>query len=155
MKPLFSVLKSHHMGRRVTPSEVYESIGHAPEMAFDQMWANTCAIRMSIALIASGIKIRPGRLRIKAGRFKGEMVEPGQRKLSDFLVREIGSPEKYKNGSDAQNAIAWRHGIISFFRLHGTNQGHIDLVSVVDWPDVRCNSSCYWDSAEVWFWPLK
>jgi hypothetical protein len=146
------------MGRTVSVPEVYEAIGH-PELAMDPMWGNTCAIRMSVALVAAGIKIRTGpvRLRIKAGRFKGEALEPSQRVLSDFLLAEIGTPEKYKGGMNAHNTIAWRRGIVSFFQLHGgtDRQGHIDLVSVQDWPDIQCNSSCYWESVEVWFWPLK
>lgn len=155
MKPLFAVLKANHMGRQMMPPQVYDAIGH-PELALDPDWMNTCAVRMSVALIAAGVKIRPGRLRIKAGQFKGEMIEPGQRKLSDFLVNEIGKPEKYKGGSAPQNAIAWRRGIISFFSLHGPTdrQGHIDLVSVQDWPEFQCSYSCYWSSAEVWSWPL-
>lgn len=155
MKPLFDVLKAHHLGSAVPPTQVYEAIGYPPEMALEAAWANTCAIRMSIALVAAGVKIRPGHLRIRAGRFKDEMVEVRQCDLSHFLVHQIAQPEKFRNGSDAQNAIAWRRGIISFFRLHGTNQGHIDLISVIDWPQVKCSGSCYWDSSEVWFWPLK
>lgn len=114
---------------------------------------------MSIALIAAGVKIRTGpvRLRIRTGRFKGEPVEPSQRVLSDFLAHAFGTPEKYKSGPDARNMIAWRHGIVSFFSLHGPTdrQGHIDLVSVLDWPELKCSSMCFWDSVEVWFWELR
>lgn len=95
MKPLFAVLKAHHMGSNVTAPQVYEAIGYRAGKWLDPAWANTCAIRMSIALIAAGGKIRPGRLQIKAGPFRGAMVEPGQRNLSDFLVGEIGQPEKF------------------------------------------------------------
>jgi hypothetical protein len=152
--PLFATLKANHMGRNVPVPQVYDAIGH-PELALDPDWGNTCAIRMSVALVAAGVKIRPGRLKIKAGRFTGEWLEPGQRRLSDFLVHAIGKPEKYRSGPDARNTIAWRRGIISFFSLHGTRQGHIDLVSVTDWPDFACSGACFWDSLEVWFWPLK
>jgi hypothetical protein len=152
--PLFAALTANHMGHDVLMPQVYDVIGH-PELALDPVWGNTCAIRMSIALIGAGVKIRPGRLKIKAGRFKDEWVEPGQRRLSEFLVREIGKPERYKGGIEARNTIAWRRGIISFFSLHGSRQGHIDLVSVKDWPQLQCSGSCYWDSLEVWFWPLK
>lgn len=155
MKPLFAVLKANHMGRTILPAQVYEAIGHLG-LEEKPEWANTCAVRMSVALIAAGVKIRPGRLRIRAGRFKDEMVEPGQRRLSEFLVTEIGQPERYKGGANGHNAIAWRTGIVSFFQIHGGgNQGHIDLVSVQEWPDLLCNGSCYWDSVDVWFWPLK
>lgn len=155
MKPLFAVLKANHMGDKFLPAQVYEAIGH-PGLEQKTGWENTCAVRMSVALIAAGMKIRPGRLQIKAGRFKGAMVEPGQRRLSDFLVGQIGQPEKYKGGAIARNMIAWRTGIVSFYQIHGGgNQGHIDLVSVQDWPAVLCNGACYWGSLDVWFWPLK
>lgn len=153
--PLFAALKANHMGHDVRAPQVYEAIGHPAELALQPQWANTCAIRMSVALIGAGIKIRPGRLKIMAGKFKNEMVEPGQRRLSEYLVRVIGRPEKYRASEQARNTIAWRRGIVSFFSLHGTNQGHIDLVSQLDWPDLQCSGSCYWDSREVWFWPLK
>ena len=154
--PNFAVLRSHHMGSAYSAPQVLEAIGH-PELVNDPVWGNTCAIRMSVALIAAGVRIRPGRLKIKAGRFKDEMIEPGQRRLSDFLVKALGKPEKYKSGRAAYHAIAWRKGIISFFQIHGPTdrQGHIDLVSVQDWPQVMCSGSCYWDAVEVWFWPLK
>jgi hypothetical protein len=153
--PLFAVLKANHMGHNVRAPQVYEAIGYPADTWLDPTWGNTCAIRMSVALIAAGVKIRPGRLKIKAGRFKDEMVEPGQHRLSEFLAHAIGKPERYRGGEAARNTIAWRRGIISFFSLHGTNQGHIDLVSLVDWPELQCNGSCYWDSRDVWFWPLK
>jgi hypothetical protein len=157
MKPLFSALKANHLGRNVLPPQVYDAIGH-PELALDPAWANTCAIRMSIALVAAGMPIRtgPARLRIKTGPHKGAQLEPSQRVLSDFLLREIGRPEKYRSGPEAHNAVAWRRGIASFFQLHATYPGgHIDLVSIEDWGPLQCSGSCYWESREVWFWPLK
>lgn len=98
MKPAFSILQAHHMGRTATAAQVYEAIGHPASMAAEPLWQNTCAIRVSVALIAAGMTIRPGRLRIKTGRFKGRMIEPGQRKLSDYLALEIGQPERFKVG---------------------------------------------------------
>lgn len=156
MKPLFSAMKANHMGRRFVPPQVYDAIGHS-ELALDPAWHNTCAVRMSIALVGAGIKIRtgPARLRINAGPHKGEQIEPSQKVLSDYLLRVLGKPEKYASGGEAQNRIGWRHGIISFFSIHGTRQGHIDLVSVEEWGSMQCSVSCYWDSREVWFWELR
>lgn len=156
MKPLFNVLKANHMGYQVLVPQVYAAIGH-PELADQPAWGNTCAIRMSVALIAADIRIwtSPVALRIKGGKYDGAQIEPKQKVLSNFLVREVGQPEKFKGGLNAHNGIAWRRGIVSFLQLHGSNQGHIDLVSVNDWPGIMCSSSCYWDSLEVWFWPLR
>ena len=95
MKPLFATLKANHMGRQYLPPQVYDAIGH-PELALDPAWFNTCAIRMSVALIASGMKIHagPARLRIKTGPHKGEQVEPSQRVLSDFPISPTEAIEK-------------------------------------------------------------
>ena len=76
-KPLFADLKLNHMGRDISVPQVYDAIGW-PELVRDPAWGNTCAIRMSVALIAAGVKIRPGRLKIKAGRFAGESTGMGQ-----------------------------------------------------------------------------
>lgn len=158
MKPLFSVLKANHMGRAVPMPKVYEAIG-LPKLAQEPAWGNTCAIRMSVALVAAGMKIRTGkvRLRINAGAHKGEPIEPSQRVLSDFLARELGKPEKFRNSGSARDTIAARRGIISFFQLYGPSdrQGHIDLVSATDWTDLMCSGSCYWEAVDIWFWPLK
>lgn len=153
-RPLFFAMKAHHMGRGYLPPQVYDAIGH-PELALDPAWHDTCAVRMSVALVGAGIRIYPGRLQIKAGQFKGAWVEPGQQHLSEFLVRAMGQPERYRSAPEARNTIAWRHGIVSFFGLHGGRQGHIDLASVPDWGDWECSLSCYWDCREVWFWDLK
>lgn len=156
MKPVFAVLKANHMDRRFVPPQVYDAIGHS-ELALDPAWHNTCAVRMSIALVGAGVRIRtgPARLRINAGPHKGEQLEPSQKVLSDYLLRVLGKPEKYPSGAAAKAAIGWRRGIISFFSLYGTRQGHIDLVSVEDWGAVQCSVACYWEAREVWFWPLK
>ncbi|GAB3465575.1 hypothetical protein GCM10027321_30820 [Massilia terrae] len=37
----------------------------------------------------------------------------------------------------------------------GSTQGHIDLVEPATMSDLQCASTCYWSSAEVWFWPLR
>jgi hypothetical protein len=155
MKPSFTLLKAHHMGRGYLPPQVYDAIGH-PELALNPAWGNTCAVRMSVALVWAGIKIRtgPARLRLNAGPLKGEQLEPSQHTLSEFLAHEIGKPERYRSGPDAHNTIGWRHGIVAFFSLHGSSQGHIDLASVSDWPVYQCSLSCYWDCREVWFWDL-
>lgn len=154
MMPNFDVLRKHHMGREVDPDQVYIAIGLPADMALDPTWANTCAIRMSVALISTGIRIRPGSLTIKDGPFKGKMVQASQRRLSEFLIQELGAPEKYRSGPEAEKGIGARRGIVSFFRIAGRNQGHIDLVSIQDWPKIHCSVHCYWDAEEAWFWPL-
>jgi hypothetical protein len=118
---------------------------------------NTCAIRMSLALIKSG-KAIPGRLRIKKGPYQGKLIEMGQRNLSLLLAHQsrLGTPEKF-SGRGAQDAIGNRNGIVSFWKLIPGlfENGHIDIVSAPAGGIRVCGSDCYWTSKEVWFWPLK
>lgn len=141
----------------VDQAALYEGIGH-PEFAGDLRMQNTCAMRLSMALLAAGVHPAPGNLTVQAGRFAGLRVETNQKSLSNFLRRRLGQPEIYKNGYEAWKKIRPRHGIVSFFHLLGGEwdpQGHIDLVEPKSISDLQCLSSCYWSATEVWFWPLK
>jgi hypothetical protein len=162
MKVPFAKVRMHFLDPdSVDLDELYQSIGYPENMA-NANFANTCAVRMSLALLGAGFP-NPGHYPVKAGKYKGRMIETQQRKLSNFLARQLGEPEKYKDGQAAQKAIGTRHGIISFFQLHGPSdrQGHIAIVALDKWGYYRCGrenpdspTSCYWDSVEVWFWPL-
>ncbi|MFL6672903.1 MAG: T6SS effector amidase Tae4 family protein [Massilia sp.] len=156
IKPPYAVLRRNYPDRRsVSSDELYMWIGQ-PELAKKLGWENTCALRMSLGLVRSGVHVSPARLLVRAGECKGRMLEPGQANLSRFLERAWGVPEKYKGGPAAAKGIGSRHGVISFYRLWGETdrQGHIDLVA----PDrygLVCEEDCYWSSVDVWFWPLK
>ena len=157
VKPPYAVLRSKYADRRsVTAEELYRWMGYPPDMAKDPTYENTCAIRMSLALVRCGVPVTPGRLRVLAGECKGKMVEPGQANLSRMLVRQWGFPEKYKGGPIAMKGIASRNGVISFYHLWGPTdrQGHIDLVAPFGGDNLACEEDCYWSSTEVWFWPL-
>jgi hypothetical protein len=127
------------------------------ELIGNPAYDNTCAIRMSLALIKSG-KTIPGRLRIKKGPYQGKLIEMGQRNLSLLLAHQsrLGTPEKF-SGRDVQDAIGNRNGIVSFWKLIPGlfENGHIDIVSAPAGGIRVCGSDCYWTSKEVWFWPLK
>jgi hypothetical protein len=141
----------------IPPEELYAWIGY-PEYADNMYWENTCAVRMSMALLGVGIAISPGHMTVKAGKYKGRRIEQGQKRLSDFLVKALGKPEKFSSGGEAKMKIDNRRGIASFFQLHGPSdsQGHIDLVAPNAWNVLACESNgCYWSAVEVWFWPLK
>lgn len=141
----------------IDQAALYESIGHK-EFAHDSRMQNTCATRVSIALLATGIHPAPGNLTVQAGRFAGLRIETNQAALSKFLKRRLGAPEVYTNGYDAWTKVKPRHGIVSFFHLNGGDwdlQGHIDLVEPTNMGDLQCLGSCYWSSTEVWFWPLR
>lgn len=164
MKPPFAVVRMHFPDTdSVSREELYQWIGY-PENITDPGFYNTCAIRMSLALLGAGFP-NPGTYPIKSGKYRGRMIETGQRRLSNWLVRHLGDPEKFKSGSEAERAIRSRKGIVSFFSIYGDQnpQGHIAIVAIDRWGTyVRCGNEidgtatgCYWSSRKVWFWPLK
>jgi hypothetical protein len=157
MRPPYAVLAAAYPRKPgVNQAFLYNGIGH-PEFATDGRMENTCATRVSIALLAAGISPVPGNLTVRHGRFAGKRIETNQQALSKFLVRRLGQPEVYKNGYEAWSKIRPRRGIVSFMGIYGagSTQGHIDLVEPATMNDLQCASACYWSSAEVWFWPLK
>jgi hypothetical protein len=140
----------------VNKAALYTLIGH-PEKIPDHNWDNTCAIRVSVALVGIGFPIAPGYLAIESGPHKGRRIESRQRVLSELLRRRWGEPLKFSSGPEARKALAGHRGVISFFHLNGPTdqQGHIDLVAPNEWNEAICADDCYWQSVEVWFWPLK
>jgi len=164
-KPVYAVLAAAYPRRPIEgvphsgidQAGLYESIGHK-EFARDPRMQNTCATRVSMALLAAGVHPAPGNLTIQTGRFAGLRIETNQKALSKFLQRRLGEPEVYKSGYDAWSKIKPRHGIVSFFHLNGGDwdpQGHIDLVEPSSMGDLQCLGSCYWSSTDIWFWALK
>jgi hypothetical protein len=153
----FAVLRQHFPAKAtVNKAALYTGIGHIEKVP-DANWDNTCAVRLSVALIGAGVAIAPGYLTIETGPHKGKRIESRQRALSEFLRKRWGEPEKFNGGAAARKGIGSRRGVISFFQLYGPTdrQGHIDLVGPDNWSDPVCADDCYWQSVEVWFWPLK
>lgn len=115
-------------------------------------YKNTCAIRLSLALAKSGRPINPGSHRILKGPHEGKRLEVNMRRLAETLRTPawLGTPEVL-NDPNPSNGLRGRQGIIAF---HGIprfpGNGHIDLVDNVG----GCASDCYFNSREVWFWPL-
>ncbi|GAB3436687.1 type VI secretion system amidase effector protein Tae4 [Massilia solisilvae] len=154
---MYAVLRSKYPDRRsVSTEELYQWIGH-PEHIGIPAWENTCAVRMSLALIRAGVPVQGERLLVQAGECQGKLLQPSQTKLARFLARGWGAPERYAGGPAAQKGIGNRHGVISFYHLWGPTdrQGHIDLVAPYSLNDLACEEDCYWSSTEVWFWSLK
>mgnify|MGYP000341900870 CR=1 FL=1 len=132
MKPTFATLSNNYSSNRtVSLQTLYKEIGW-DGLIENSAYANTCAIRVNLALIKSGINVR-GRMAIKKGPHKGKLIEPGQAELSAVLaeIPLFGVPEKFKS-ADADKGIGPRRGIVSFWRIPGylnDRGGHIDLVS--------------------------
>lgn len=153
----YPALKSNFYSTKdVKAAELFRELGW-DDLIGNPAYENTCAIRMSLALIKCGMYI-PGRLRIKKGPYKGTLIEMGQRNLSLLLAEKsrLGPPEKLK-GIESERAIGNRSGIVSFWQLiPGVyDHGHIDIVSDPSGRLRACGSDCYWTSKEVWFWSLK
>ncbi len=155
MRPNFATIKNAYQDKHASPRDVlYQEIGW-DDLINNPAYENTCAVRVSLALIKVGMRL-PGRLVIKKGPHKGKMIEPGQAKLSHLLAQPnlLGLPEKCKM-DDAPKMIGNRHGIISFFKIPTYfNGGHIDLIAPNQGGVHRCASVCYWSASEVWFWAL-
>jgi len=164
MKPLYAILKSNHYSSNkrhadfIDKDPLYKEIGYDYERLYEESIAyeNTCAVRMSLALIKSGVHFN-GRLKIKSGPYKGSYIEPGSKLLADQLSREgvFGKPKIYKGGpSELIAKINGKKGVIFFCKLAGYGGGHIDLIEVNKYTEV-CHSQCTFMCQEIWFWPLN
>jgi hypothetical protein len=156
-RPPFAIVSAAFPRKdKVSMPALYESIGH-PEYATDGRMVNTCAVRMSMALVAAGVPISPGNITVQAGKNAGRRLESGQARLAKVLQRLWGAPERYHSGPAARKAVAGRRGVISFHHLWNAAdpQGHIHLASPDRWGDVECADDYYGKSTDVWFWPLK
>ena len=157
MKPAFIKLREQYASvSAVSQAALFDEIGWEDLIDKDS-YANTCAIRVSLALIKAGIKLK-GRMAIRKGPFKGALIEPGQARLAHMLASPalFGAPEKF--GRDAAIAgIGQRMGLAAFLRIPGYlggAGGHIDIV--LPSAGVKaCGSECYWSCAEAWFRELR
>jgi Type VI secretion system (T6SS), amidase effector protein 4 len=156
VKPIFSVLR-HHYPKFETRAELYAQIGWS-DVVNSAAFKDTCAIRMSVGLLRAHVPLVGANMKAKAGPLKDQRIETGQGRLSNILKRGWGSPEVYRSEKDARDGIKQRTGVVSFFRIRQSgvpsNGGHIDLVFPAGNGFQECARSCYFESAEIWFWPL-
>lgn len=161
MKPAYLTLKSQHYSSEfykagyVSAEALYKEIGYDIEDLKKQNagYANTCATRLSLALLKSGVQFS-GRLRIKDGPYKGRMVEPGAKLLADQLVGILGRPLILQRPTTAPKELDGKQGVVFFWKINGYDGGHIDLIESANGAQV-CNSHCYFACKEVWFWELE
>ena len=161
MKPTYANLKQHHyssnelMAGFVGADTLYKEIGYNYEKLIQQnsAYVNTCAVRMSPALIKSGVHFN-GRLKIKDGTYKGKMIEPGAKLLADQLARAsvFGRPDVFAP-QDATTRLSGKKGMILFWKIADYGGGHIDLIEASTTVQI-CHSACYFSSKEIWFWSL-
>jgi hypothetical protein len=163
MKPGYLMLKSNHYSSEFTnPSYVsseklYNEIGYDINDLIKQNagYANTCATRMSLALIKSGVNF-DGRLKIKDGTYKNRFVEPGAKLLADQLIKPtvFGRPLMFNRPSTVPTELKDKKGVVFFWKIDGYDGGHIDLIESST-SAFLCNSHCYFACKEVWFWALS
>jgi hypothetical protein len=137
----------------VPPEELFRWIGHT-EKVFDSQWRNTCAIRMSLALLGAGVHLPADFMKVEAGKFRGERIEIKQEVLANYLSTIWGEPEKFGTAL-LRESISGRRGVIRFVGLWGPYdpQGHIDLIGYDHHHHFACEGGqVYWHAVECWFW---
>jgi hypothetical protein len=94
MKPSFIALRQHYP-RNTLQEALFADIGWT-DLVSKPAYRDTWAIRMSVALLASGMSLPKARMKATAGKLEGRYIEPGQGKLSLILKRTWEKPEVYK-----------------------------------------------------------
>jgi len=112
-------------------------------------YTNTCAIRMSVCLLRSGVSVGGNDLLIQKGPLKGKGVKTRFNELANYLAVHWGAPEKFP--SVKADDVKGRQGVIAYFKLPGGYPGHIDLINAQGEP----GHATYFGSQEGWFWPAK
>jgi len=154
MKPTFMALQGNYYSRKtVKKDQLFAEIGW-DDLIPKPEYNNTCAVRVSLALIKCGITLR-GRFVIKKGRHRGKLIEPGQARLAKMLAERpyLGPPETFAR-DDALRSIGSRRGVIAFWNIPdymNGRGGHIDIVTSAH---DACGSDCFWSARTIWFWPL-
>lgn len=102
MKPSFSTLQNNYYSsdkvrnNYLSGADLFAEMGldHDALMMQNPAYQNTCAARMSLALLKSGVKFT-GRLTIKSGKYTSKKIETGAKLLADQLMRPdmFGRPE--------------------------------------------------------------
>ena len=139
--------------RYVSRETLFKEIGW-DEFLDNNNYANTCAIRVSLAMLKSGLSLSNGSHRVLDGKLQGKRIEVNMRKLANRIEQsgQFAKAERYTQ--DIYAHVRGRSGIIAFFNIPGySGGGHIDLLDGSA-PNMRCESDCY-HSQEVWFWPMR
>lgn len=153
--PPYALLRMHFPDPyNVSAEALWRWIGH-PEKILDSQWRNTCAIRMSLALLGAGVHLPAGYLRIEAGKYRGMFIEIKQEKLAGYLSTIWGEPEKF-GAALLRERVGDRRGVVRFVQLWGPYdpQGHIDLICHDQVHRLACEGGhVYLQAVECWFWP--
>lgn len=140
---------------------LYRSLGW-DDLIGDPNYENTCAIRMSICLLRSGLSIPTGELKIWKGPLKGKFVKIRYDDLAKHLKAAWGNPQVLSRPTK-EVLESKGDGVIAFFGLPSGYPGHIDLFDVTKtnhsllfwrWSQTSsvCGTNCYFGSREAWYW---
>jgi Type VI secretion system (T6SS), amidase effector protein 4 len=133
---------------------------------------NTCAARMSEALLIANAIVKTRQDIAKLGNGKGtgrsfllgryayptearlcpHGIGRGARDMADFLRHHWGRPtHTFQSITEAPDELSTHTGVVAFIKVPGfSGQGHIDL-----WNQTAMVGHGYWDAGEVWFFQLK
>lgn len=137
----------------------------------DPININTCAIRMSEAMVIAGGLIASreaiAALTDKAGNGKGKLlgklgyranlcphgIARGAGDLADFLRQQWGAPTfawAARKETTPPEEVLGQTGVVAFIKLPDfAGQGHIDL-----WNDTSAVGHDYWNARNIYFWKL-
>jgi hypothetical protein len=152
--PSYALLRMHFPDPYNVPAEeLWQWIGHADNV-LDSQWRNTCAVRMSLALLGAGMHFPTAFLKILAGKYRGQRIEIKQEVLANHLIELWGEPEKF-GAALLRERVGDRRGVIRFVGLWGPYdpQGHIDLICHDEYHRLACEGGhVYVHAVECWFW---
>ena len=159
MTILFTTLQSNYLSSNPSSPRFASQVKLFEEIGWDEFlknpnYTNTCAIRVSLAMVRSGLKVNNGSHRILKGPSTGQRIEVSMKKLASSIEQSSQFSKAERYTTNIYPKVKDRSGIIAFFTIPGySGGGHIDLLNG-NFPDMRCESACY-SSQEVWFWPMK
>ncbi|WP_225975710.1 T6SS effector amidase Tae4 family protein [Kosakonia cowanii] len=126
MRPLYEQLKRQHYSSNdmragfVDSDPLFSEIGYDFKALLRQgdQYENTCAVRMSLALLKCNIEFS-GRFTIRKGPLKGKKFEMGAKLLADQLNKPhiFGSAEIYTDKVEGGRALLKRRGVVFLIEL--------------------------------------
>jgi len=143
IKPIFTKLKNNY---KTNSTQIHSCSMHFP---------NTCAIRMSEALVKTDAKFLAAFKKSKKnvcphGYVRGAQDLAAILALPSVLGKRDFGWEAQKNGTPPSD-ISAKKGIICYMNIPTFNgQGHIDL-----WDKGSPVGEEYWDAKTIWMWELK
>lgn len=117
MKPPFSILSSHYPGNKTVSREaLFQELGWQ-DLIQNPSYANTCAIRISVALVKSGITLRGG-LVIQKGPHRGRRIEAGQARLAKMLAEPAYFGNSARRRRDRHRLQKGHGGLLEHSGIH-------------------------------------